>query len=275
MEHGVLTPRLNRMRAWLLMLAVSVSFGALQTAQATNESILTSHVNALADTLSAPEQQTLSRIPQLERRLLALRAYVRTGPKVESRWSWTDAEIRAYQRSDAYQMLLQDLAKVSAAFEQQNPGYTLFANTEVRSLDTQIDRWNSNVRVGKTADNLLAAASKAIGRAPLPPSAASLADFKAFLASWRPSPVAPLAAPGLSMHGRMQAVDFQIMRNGRIVAATELGAVASQWEAPGWHHKLKQAVVASGTDFEGPLKSPNEPWHYEYTGPAWVASNRK
>jgi hypothetical protein len=71
----------------------------------------------------------------------------------------------------------------------------------------------------------------------------------------------------------MRAVDFQIMREGRIVAATEVAAVARAWEAPGWDDKLKQAIVASGTRFEGPLKSPNEPWHYEYKGGVALATD--
>jgi hypothetical protein len=64
----------------------------------------------------------------------------------------------------------------------------------------------------------------------------------------------------------MRAIDFVIMREGRIVAATDLSSVARQWETPGWDRKLKAAIAASGARFEGPLKSPNEPWHYEYTG---------
>jgi hypothetical protein len=68
------------------------------------------------------------------------------------------------------------------------------------------------------------------------------------------------------MHGQSSAIDFQIMRNNRIVAATEVGAVSRDWEATGWTGKLKRAVTTSGGRFKGPLQSPNEPWHYEYLG---------
>jgi hypothetical protein len=263
---------LNQSRRCRAAFVLLLSGGVMQTACASNEVSLVEHLNAVSRTLNPPVQATLEQIPALDRRLLALRAYVRAGSTVESRWSWTKDEIRTYQGSDDYRQLIEDLAKVSETFERQNPGYTLFANTEVRSLDVQIERWNSNPRVGTTAANLRAATLGMLERAPVRPSAASLQEFKSFLASWRPSPVSPLAAPGLSMHGRMRAVDFQIMRNGRIVAATEVGAVASQWEAPGWARKLKQAVVSAGVGFEGPLKSPNEPWHYEYKGREWVAN---
>ena len=72
----------------------------------------------------------------------------------------------------------------------------------------------------------------------------------------------PLAAPGLSLHGQARAIDFQIMKNGQIVAGTEVSAVGAIWAKHGWGRKLQDAV--QGTAFKGPLLSPNEPWHYEY-----------
>jgi len=237
------------------------------------EAALANHLTAVAATFGPRERATLDKIPALDRRLLALRAYVRAGASIESRWSWTDEEIRAYERSEEYRQLLADLDRVRQAFERQNPSYTLYANTQVRSLDVQIERWNSNPRVGRTAAALLTSVRAAMARAPDQPSARSIETFRRLLIDWRPAPAAPLAAPGLSAHGRMRAVDFQIMREGRIVAATEVAAVARAWEAPGWDDKLKQAIVASGTRFEGPLKSPNEPWHYEYKGGVALATD--
>lgn len=249
-------------RRWRFGFALA-AFGAIGGAHASDVA-LANHLTAVAETLGARERLTLAQIPELDRRLLALRAYVRAGSNLDARWSWTEQEIRTYERSAEYRRLLEDLERVRAAFERQNPGYTLYANTQVRSLDVQLERWNSNPGVAKTASSLLRAAQTTLARAPDQPHASSIAGFKRFLASWRPAPVAPLAAPGLSAHGRMRAVDFQIMRDGRIVAATELAAVAREWEAAGWDRKLKQAIETSGTRFEGPLKSPNEPWHYEY-----------
>ncbi len=246
----------------LCALALSVDTGSIARA---SESHLARHLAAVVATLGERERQALTQIPELDRQLLALRAYVRAGANLESRWSWTDEEIQRYERSGEYRQLLDDLEQVRAEFERRNPGYTLYANTQVRSLDVQLERWNANPRVGKTAANLLAAVQSSSVAASPRPDAASLEAFKRFLASWRPAPVAPLAAPGLSAHGRMRAVDFAILREGRIVAATNVGAVATQWEATGWSRRLKEAIVASGAPFEGPLKSPNEPWHYDYT----------
>ena len=87
--------------------------------------------------------------------------------------------------------------------------------------------------------------------------------FADFLRAWRPVPAAaPLAAPGLSLHGRSRAIDFQIVQNGRIIAPTEVAKVRSVWEGQGWASKL--AAAMRDTRFVGPLQSPNEPWHYEY-----------
>jgi hypothetical protein len=233
------------------------------TAHASSSRVET-YVDALATTLSARERSTLQQIPELERRLLALRAYVRAGSNLDSRWSWTREEIERYTASEEYQRLLADLERVQRAFERSNPGYTLYANREVRSLDTQIERWNSNRGVKATGTNLQTFVTTKLTELPRRPNADGLEMFRELLSSWRPMPVSPLAAPGLSLHGRMRAVDFQIMRGGRIVAATEVGAVAREWQATGWSNKLKQAVVTSGSRFEGPLTSPNEPWHYEY-----------
>jgi hypothetical protein len=87
--------------------------------------------------------------------------------------------------------------------------------------------------------------------------------FANFLRAWRPTPAAaPLAVPGLSLHGRSRAIDFQITQNGRIIAPTEVAKVHSVWERQGWAGKL--AAVMRDTRFIGPLQAPDEPWHYEY-----------
>lgn len=248
---------------WLVAFALSLLGVAAARA---DEAALANHLSALAATLGPPERKTLVQIPQLDRRLLALRAYVRAGDNLSARWSWTEDQIRQYGKSAEYRRLLEELERIRAEFERRNPGYTLYANTQVRSLDVQLERWNSNPRVGKTAANLKDAAQAELAGGPDRVSASSIDGFKRFLRSWRPAPVSPLAAPGLSAHGQMRAVDFQIMRDGRIVAATEVGAVAREWEATGWARRLKTAIVASEAPFEGPLQSPSEPWHYEYKG---------
>jgi len=239
----------------ILMLIASVALADARTEQ---------YAAVLAQRLEQNQRDTLARIPSPDRRLLALRAYLRAGKNLRDRWSWTDAQIRSYEQSAEYQELLADIAAIVKEFGRRNPGYTLYANTQVRSLDVQIERWNWNPRVGTTAKNLERDAQIAIAKLPPQPTDASATRFEAFLKSWSPSPTSPLAAPGLSLHGQSRAIDFQIMKGGKIVAATEVNAVARQWDAPGWTLKLKEAVTAASKRFKGPLPAPNEPWHYEY-----------
>ena len=77
-------------------------------------------------------------------------------------------------------------------------------------------------------------------------------------------PVPTLAAPGLSPHGRMRAVDFQVESSRRIVAGTDSTAIASEWIAAGWKARLQAAIVAADVGFHGPLAMPDEPWHYDF-----------
>jgi hypothetical protein len=194
-----------------------------------------------------------------------VRGYLRAGQQLQSRWSWSAQEIRAYEASQEYADLLAEIALVRARFEAANPGYLLYANTSARSLDLQLQRWNSNKSVGVIADRLQQAAEHELARSTYPahPDARATLRFADFLRAWRPVPAAaPLAAPGLSLHGRSRAIDFQIARGGRIIAPTEVAKVRSVWEGQGWAGRL--AVVMRETRFVGPLQSPNEPWHYEY-----------
>jgi hypothetical protein len=210
-------------------------------------------------------REALQRIEDKPRQLLAVRGYLRAGEQLSSRWSWSAEQLRAYQTSQEYRDLLAEIAAARARFEAANPGYSLYANTTARSLDLQVQRWNSNTSVGVISERLREAAARELSANsyPVRPDARSSARFANFLREWRPAPgAAPLAVPGLSPHGRSRAIDFQITRNGRIIAPTEIAKVRSVWEGQGWAGKL--AAALRDTRFVGPLKSPNEPWHYEY-----------
>ncbi len=220
---------------------------------------------AVAHDLPAAVKETLQRIEGTPRQLLAVRGYLRTGPHLSSRWSWSTDEIRGYEAGQEYRDLLAEIAAVRARFEAQNPGYSLYANTSARSLDLQLQRWNSNESVGVIAQRLQESVERELATRAYSghPDAQATLRFAEFLRAWRPTPsAAPLAAPGLSLHGRSRAIDFQIMQNGRIIAPTEVAKVRSVWERQGWAGKL--AAVMRESRFVGPLQSPNEPWHYEY-----------
>ena len=224
---------------------------------------------AVTHDLPSPAKEAVQHIDGESRQLLAVRGYLRAGQHLQSRWSWSADEIRAYEASQEYRDLLAEIAAARTRFEAANPGYTLYANTAARSLDLQLRRWNSNKSVGVIAERLHDAATRELARSTYPahPDAKATLRFADFLREWRPVPsAAPLAAPGLSLHGRSRAIDFQIVQDGRIIAPTEVAKVRSVWEGQGWASRL--AAAMRGTRFVGPLQSPNEPWHYEYTPPA-------
>jgi hypothetical protein len=220
---------------------------------------------AVVHDLPPAAKDTVQRIGDPPRQLLAVRGYIRAGQQVEPRWSWSAAELRAYESSAEYRDLLAEIAAVRTRFEAQNPGYSLYANTAARSLDLQLQRWSSNPSVGVIAGRLQDAALSELSRDAYPahPDAQAAVRFANFLRAWRPTPAAaPLAVPGLSLHGQARAIDFQIVQNGRIIAPTEVAKVRSVWERQGWASKL--AAVMRETRFIGPLRAPDEPWHYEY-----------
>jgi hypothetical protein len=223
------------------------------------------YLRAVTQDLPPAAKEALQRIDGKPRQLLAVRGYLRAREQLSSRWSWSADEIRAYESSQEQRDLLAAIALARARFEAANPGYSLYANTAARSLDVQLQRWNSNASVGVIAERLQSAASRELSAKSYParPDARATVRFANFLRGWRPVPsAAPLAAPGLSLHGRSRAIDFQIAQNGRIIAPTEVAKVRSVWEGQGWAVRLADAL--RGTRFVGPLRSPNEPWHYEY-----------
>jgi hypothetical protein len=228
------------------------------------EQRLEQYLERVAGTLPPQAAETLTHIEGTPRRLLAARSYLRAGDGLASRWSWSGEQIKAHTQSAEYRALVAETERVRRRFEEQNPGYTLYANTEVRSLELQVTRYNTNKSVERAANQLSKSALAEVGKpeyeSPADPN--SVARFTKFLTGWRPPTAAALAAPGISRHGQLRAIDFQIMKDGAIVAPTETATVKRNWDAPGWTDKLQAAM--SGTKFRGPLRSPYEPWHYEY-----------
>jgi hypothetical protein len=218
---------------------------------------------ALAAGLDPRVASTLEGIDGTGRRLLAARAYLRAGAQLGERWSWSAEQAAAFEDTAEKRALDAAVARVRCMFESRHPGHTLWVNPEFRSLDLQLTRWNENPRVGLAAANLLTAVEQAAaaGISDTPDGVAALREF---LLAHVPAPVPPLAAPGLSPHGRLRAVDFQVESAGRIVAGTETASIATAWIQDRWKERLREAVAAADAGFEGPLASPDEPWHYEF-----------
>jgi len=253
------------MRALTIILSATAML-AMPLAAAASSDAAAAYATAAAATLPEQVRDALRSIDGEPRRLLATRAYLRADKSLTTRWSWSARRIDEYQRSNEYQVLLDAVAKVCARFEAQNPGYSLFVNTQVRSLDLQLRRWNENRGVAKAAERIHAMADAELrtGRYPATPDEKATRRFVAFLRNLPAAVPVPLAAPGLSLHGQSRAMDFQVRRGNQTVAGTEVASVAGVWEKQGWARRLERAVDPAQGVFVGPLKMPNEPWHYEY-----------
>jgi hypothetical protein len=201
------------------------------------------------------------------RRLLALRSYLRSGKNLEERWSWTQEQIAAYEGSPEQRELQREIGRVRTAFVAGSPGLELYVNPEVRSLDSQIEHWNTNDSVAAAADGILAAAQALVESSGFPAAQPEKAAdvLCRFLSGYTPVPTPTIAAPGLSPHGQMRAIDFQVHQGNRVVAGPSTATIATDWEAGGWAAKLDAAVRATSSRFVGPLANPREPWHYTYT----------
>jgi hypothetical protein len=230
---------------------------------------------ALTALAPPPSGEALALIPDPGRQLLALRSYLRSGAKLSERWSWTAAEIKEFQGSPAQQALVAEIAAVNDHFKAANPGYELYVHGTVRTLDEQIAKWNANESVGVAANEILTAYEAAFGKVSLLPAGTDPKKLDSWLRGFSPSKRPNLAAPGLTLHGRSGAIDFQIMKEGRIYAGANVKEVESLWRAEGWDRKLKASMDAAGPSFSGPLEDPDEPWHYDYLprAPDAVASD--
>jgi hypothetical protein len=224
------------------------------------------HLQALRTGLDPRVLTTLEAIDGSGRRMLAARSYLRSAAHLEERWSWSAAQAAEFERSAGRVALDTAVARVRCEFEAANPGYTLYVNPGFRTLELQVERWNRNETVARSAERLMADARAAVAAIGFgePGSARGRAAFRRFLVEYAPTPTPTLAAPGLSRHGRGLAIDFQVRSGGRVVAGASVGSIASAWDEPGWSGKLQAAVAAAAAGFTGPLRDPYEPWHFDY-----------
>jgi hypothetical protein len=194
--------------------------------------------------------------------LLALRRYVRLGDKkIRAKWAWTSEETERLSQSGPALLLLSEADRVQHAFAAQNPGYALDISP-LRSLDRQVLLWSKNNSVQTSAGRLREMVASELQKHEYqePPDGTSTRAFMAYLRRVEVKPEPTSAAPGISDHGQMRAVDFVVRRGGLIVAGTETVRISGDWERTGLERKLQRAT--SGTKLVGPLKHPHEPWHY-------------
>jgi hypothetical protein len=265
--------RLGTLIFFLSAVLSAAAFISAETVRADVAEPLDGYVAAIATELDPHVADALARIDGTGRRLLALRSYLRGNSHLAERWSWTQEQIAAYQSSPEHRALQEAIDRVNASFMSANPGYELWVNPDVRSLDVQIEHWNTNESVAAAAEALAAAAREHVGSpafaAAGPGSAAR--KLQSFLGAYVPVPTPTIAAPGLSPHGQMRAVDFQVHQGGRVIAGPRISTMEAEWDTAGWSARLEAAVRSASRQFVGPLASPREPWHYTYS-PEAVAS---
>ncbi|MGO9933768.1 MAG: hypothetical protein ACLPV8_18415 [Steroidobacteraceae bacterium] len=233
---------------------------AMQGAESASETVQQAWVVQGSVGMPPTVVDTLHQIAGADRRLLALRAYLRAGDALSERWSWTQEELSAYPSTPQGKAAALDINAVAAAFAAANPGFTLQVNQQPRSLELQISRWNENASVGASAVALVDAIERRFAADHDPPAD----ELRRMLIEWPTDSPVPLAAPGLSAHGQGQAYDFQVVRHGQVIAGTNVSSAPRQWDAAGWTQRLQAAVKIAGSHFVGPLQSPYEPWHYAY-----------
>lgn len=250
---------MNRLATFVQRLCAILVAALLLAAAARAEPATLDQV--MAKLAPPPSGEALALIPDEGRKMLALRSYLRYGPKIAERWSWTDAEVKAFEGSAEHKALMAEIAAVDAHFQAANPGYKIYVHNTTRSLNEQITKWNANDSVGAGGAEILAAYKAAFGESAAAPDPDKLSKW---LRAFQPAKRANLAAPGLTLHGRASAIDFQIMKDGAIYAGADTRKVESIWRAEGFDVKLKASMTAAGPSFVGPLTNPDEPWHYEY-----------
>jgi hypothetical protein len=250
------------------VLMVVSSLAGVTQASSTSEqdALVAQHLAFMKSTLDPRAADVLARIDGLGRQLLAARAYSRSRATLAARWSWSQDEMSRYPGSPLQAGLDAEIAKVRTAFEAENPSFTLWVNPEVRALELQLQRWNENESVGIAGTALLEQVRGAVTARgfPKPGTAQGRERFDQLLSTSTLETPPALAAPGLSAHGRMQAVDFQVMQGEKPVAGPNHADVTAVWLSQGWRDRLLKAVQASSECFKGPLQIPEEPWHYEY-----------
>ena len=131
----------------------------------------------------------------------------------------------------------------------------MFNTLHAMFMEQYTELWN--------AVDLVAERIRALGF-PAPGTAEARARFESTLRAHQPQPTPALAAPGLSPHGRMHAVDFQVRQGALTVAGPSTAQVPAVWVGQGWRDRLEYAVRRASDKFRGPLQNPDEPWHYDY-----------
>jgi hypothetical protein len=246
---------------------------------ASAEEKLKAYVDEVEKSLESRIQGALIGMSLMDRRVLAIRGYLRFPSmgrgSIAANWAWSNSDMEEFKKTAEFTKMKSAVADVKTAFAASNPGFTLGVDPDkVRSLESQVDLWNQNATVQRLGKELKTKLLKALETLPDTPDEASLKAFKKVLVEAGLSGTPSNATPGLSQHGQAKAFDFVVSKGRDVVAGTVTANLQEKWEDAGWTAKLEKAVQDAGDRFLGPLASPYEPWHYIYKDAAPTAEAR-
>lgn len=246
---------------------------------ATPEEKLKAYVDEIEKGLDTQIQGALTGMPLMERRVLAVRGYLRFSSmkrgSIADNWAWSSQDMEEFKKSAEFTRMRSAVSDVKSTFAAQNPNHTLSVDPDkVRSLEQQVGLWNQNASVQKLGRELIGKLKKTLETLPDTPDATSLEAFRKVLVEAGLSGSPTNATPGLSQHGQAKAFDFVVMKGSEVIAGTVTATSKEKWDDAGWTAKLKKAVQGAGDHFVGPLASPYEPWHYVYREAAATAEAR-
>ncbi|WP_406693804.1 hypothetical protein V5E97_22475 [Singulisphaera sp. Ch08] len=134
---------------------------------------LITYANDIVTGLTTPIQGALNSMPSMDRRVLAIRGYLRfpamgRGSIVDN-WAWTNTDMEDFKKSTEFTRMKEAVEDVKSTFASRNVGYSLGVDPDkVRSLETQVTLWNQNPTVqtlGLELRNLLRIARDFTGHA--------------------------------------------------------------------------------------------------------------
>ena len=199
---------------------------------------------------------TLKEIEGTPRRLLAARAYLRAGEGLRNRWSWSAEEIRAHTQSAEYRALIEETEQVRRASRRRirvtrcTPTPRRAASSCRSRASIATSRWQTR-RESLHKQAFVEIAKPRMARRP---RRESVERFKKFLTRLASADGRGARGAGDFTSRQLRAIDFQIMKDGAIVAPTETATVKRNWDAPGWTEKLQAAVC--GQHFAGRCNRP-------------------
>ncbi len=237
---------------------------------------LNTYVGKVKDGLPEKARNVLPKITNYHRNLLAVRGYVKFGDRMD-RWPFsTNKEEEDFKKTQAFLNLEKERKNIVKTFHEKNKKHKLECTSESRPLMKQIKFWNNNTKVLKLGQNLETKALREIRKKsyPLEPTDKAVTSFEKWLDEVSLTAIVDKktyhspshATPGLSSHGRVQAIDFLVYKGNKKVAGAVTKTANEVWDKPGWSKKLKEAIEDVSSNWKGPLKNPYEPWHFTYTG---------